>query len=85
MPGVLIIDSMAANRDCSCCWRFQTAIKSYCISVAVDAARFRRPVVPGDQLRVEMKVLPGVGTLQTRRKATVDGQLAEEATLMSRW
>ena len=51
--------------------------------VAVDGARFRRPVVPGDQLRVEMKVLSWRGDFcKLEGKATVEGQLAAEATLM---
>ena len=50
---------------------------------AVDGARFRRPVVPGDRLRVEMKVLNWRGDFcKLSGRATVNGQLAAEATLM---
>jgi 3-hydroxyacyl-[acyl-carrier-protein] dehydratase len=51
--------------------------------VAVDGARFRRPVVPGEQLRLEMTVLSWRGDFcKLQGKALVDGQLAAEATLM---
>jgi len=51
--------------------------------VAVDGARFRRPVVPGDQLRLEIKVVSWRGDFcKLDGRATVDGQLAAEATLM---
>jgi 3-hydroxyacyl-[acyl-carrier-protein] dehydratase len=51
--------------------------------VAIDDARFRRPVVPGDQLRVEVDVLSWRSTFcKLAGKATVNGELAAEATLM---
>jgi 3-hydroxyacyl-[acyl-carrier-protein] dehydratase len=51
--------------------------------VAVDGARFRKPVVPGDQLKVEMTVLNWRGDFcKLEGRATVDGKLAAEATLM---
>jgi 3-hydroxyacyl-[acyl-carrier-protein] dehydratase len=51
--------------------------------VAVDEARFRRPVVPGEQLRIEMTVLAWRPSFcKLRGIATVNGELAAEATLM---
>ena len=51
--------------------------------MAIDEARFRRPVVPGDQLRVEVTVLNFRGDFcKLQGKATVDGELAAEAILM---
>jgi 3-hydroxyacyl-[acyl-carrier-protein] dehydratase len=51
--------------------------------VAVDGARFRRPVVPGDQLRLETTVLSWRGDFcKLDGKATVNGQLAAEGTVM---
>ncbi|MFN7270376.1 MAG: 3-hydroxyacyl-[acyl-carrier-protein] dehydratase FabZ, partial [bacterium] len=47
-------------------------------------ARFRRPVVPGDQLRLEATVLKyRMGYAKLRAEATVDGQLVAEATITS--
>jgi 3-hydroxyacyl-[acyl-carrier-protein] dehydratase len=51
--------------------------------VAVDHARFRRPVVPGDQLKLEVKVLSWRGQFcKVEGRATVNGELAAEASLM---
>jgi UDP-3-O-[3-hydroxymyristoyl] N-acetylglucosamine deacetylase/3-hydroxyacyl-[acyl-carrier-protein] dehydratase len=50
----------------------------------VDKAKFRRPVLPGDQLRFELELLSlrrGICTMQGR--AYVEGQLAAEAELSS--
>jgi 3-hydroxymyristoyl/3-hydroxydecanoyl-(acyl carrier protein) dehydratase len=49
----------------------------------VDAAKFRRPVVPGDQLRIEMKVLKRKASVaKMAGSATVDGLLVAEAEVM---
>jgi 3-hydroxyacyl-[acyl-carrier-protein] dehydratase len=83
MPGVLIIESMAQTGGLLLLLEIPDRDKKLLYFVAVDGARFRRPVVPGDQLRVEMKVLSWRGDFcKLEGKATVDGQLAAEATLM---
>jgi 3-hydroxyacyl-[acyl-carrier-protein] dehydratase len=49
----------------------------------IESAKFRRPVVPGDQLRIEMELLNrrnNFGKMQGR--ATVDGKLASEAIVL---
>src|SRR3979411_538489 len=52
---------------------------------AVDEARFRRPVVPGDQLRMEVTVLKYRPTFcKLHAVATVNGEVAAEATLRCR-
>ena len=51
--------------------------------VAIDDARFRRPVVPGDQLRLEVTVLSYRNSFcKLQGLATVNGEAAAEATLM---
>jgi len=50
---------------------------------SMNDVKFRRPVVPGDQLRVEVDILAWKGDLcKIQAKAFVDGNLATEATLM---
>jgi 3-hydroxyacyl-[acyl-carrier-protein] dehydratase len=50
---------------------------------AIEKARFRRPVVPGDQLRLELEVLSRRTTFcQMKGKAFVDGRLAAEAVIL---
>jgi 3-hydroxyacyl-[acyl-carrier-protein] dehydratase len=83
MPGVLIIESMAQTAGLLLLQEVPDREKKLLYFVAIDNARFRRPVVPGDQLRVEVKVIAwrgGFGKFEGR--ATVNGDLAAEATLM---
>jgi len=83
MPGVLIIESIAQTGGVLLLQEVPDREKKLLYFVAVDGARFRRPVVPGDQLKLEMKVLSWRGDFcKLEGKATVDGELAAEATLM---
>ena len=83
MPGVLIIESMAQTGGLLLLQEVPDRERKLLYFVAVDGARFRRPVVPGDQLKVEMKVISWRGDFcKLDGRATVDGQLAAEATLM---
>jgi 3-hydroxyacyl-[acyl-carrier-protein] dehydratase len=53
------------------------------VFTGIDNARFRRPVVPGDQLRIEVTVINWRTTaVKLRGVATVEGKLACEATIM---
>ena len=83
MPGVLIIESMAQTGGLLLLLEVPDRENKLLFFVAVDGARFRRPVVPGDQLRIEMNVLSWRGDFcKLEGKAYVDGQLAAEGTLM---
>jgi 3-hydroxyacyl-[acyl-carrier-protein] dehydratase len=83
MPGVLIIEALAQTGALLLLQEIPDRGNKLLYLVAVDGARFRRPVVPGDQLRLEVKVLSWRGDFcKLDGMATVDGQLAAEATLM---
>src|SRR4029077_12141514 len=83
MPGVLIIESMAQTGGLLLLQEIKDRDKKLLYFVAIDNARFRRPVVPGDQLRVEVHVLAWRGDFcKLEGKASVNGELAAEATLM---
>lgn len=83
MPAVLIIESMAQTGGLLLLQEVPDREKKLLYFVAVDGARFRRPVIPGDQLRIEMEVLNWRGDFcKLEGRATVDGHLAAEATLM---
>jgi 3-hydroxyacyl-[acyl-carrier-protein] dehydratase len=83
MPAVLIIESMAQTGGLLLLQEVPDREKKLLYFVAVDGARFRRPVVPGDQLRIEMEVLNWRGDFcKLEGRATVDGKLAAEAILM---
>ena len=84
MPGVLIVEAIAQaggllltevpNRD-----------EMLMVFTGIEKARFRRPVVPGDQLRIEVVVKAWrITAARLEGKAYVDGKVAAEATVTCR-
>src|ERR1700692_820445 len=57
MPGVLIVEAMAQTAGGLVLKSIPARTSKLVLLVAVENARFRRPVVPGDTLRMEMKVI----------------------------
>lgn len=83
MPGVLIIEAMAQCGGVLLLQEVEQRERKLLYFVAIDGARFRRPVVPGDQLRVEVNVLNWRGNFcKLAGTATVHNELAAEAILM---
>ena len=83
MPGVLIVEAMAQTAGVQVLSTIPDRDQKLVFLVSVDAARFRRPVVPGDQLRIEMKVIKRKGTVaKMAGHVTVDGVLVAEAEVM---
>jgi 3-hydroxyacyl-[acyl-carrier-protein] dehydratase len=83
MPGVLIIEAMAQTAGVQVLSTIPDRQNKLVFLVSVDAARFRRPVRPGDQLRIEMKVIKRKGTVaKMAGHATVDGVIVAEAEVM---
>jgi len=83
MPGVLIIEAMAQVAGILVGKLAPHTRGKIMFLASVEEAKFRRPVVPGDQLRIEMKMLRLKHTVaKMQGLATVDGQVAAEATLM---
>jgi 3-hydroxyacyl-[acyl-carrier-protein] dehydratase len=81
MPGVLQIEAMAQTGGCLVRMREDSRGKLLFLA-GVDNARFRRPVVPGDVLRIEMTETYRRKSLgRTDGKIFVDGQLVAEATI----
>lgn len=88
MPGVLIVEAMAQaaaifsfcdEKNVSRLSHDQTAY----YLVGIDETRFRRPVVPGDQLRVEVQALRlGTSICKYQGRGLVNGQTVAEAKLM---
>jgi len=83
MPGVLIIEAMAQTAGVLVLKSIPDRHKKLVLLVAVENARFRKPVVPGDTLRMEMKVLKRKASVaKMAGVATVDGQVVAEAEVM---
>src|SRR6185437_10052822 len=80
MPGVLIVEAMAQTAGVQVLSTIPDRDKKLVFLVSVDSARFRKPVVPGDQLRIEMKVIRRKGTVAKMAGfAKVDGVVVAEA------
>jgi beta-hydroxyacyl-ACP dehydratase FabZ len=83
MPGVLIIEAMAQVSGILVGAVAPHTRGKIMFLASVDEAKFRKPVVPGDQLRIEMQLIRLKHTVaKIQGKATVDGQVVAEATLM---
>ncbi|PZO45246.1 MAG: 3-hydroxyacyl-[acyl-carrier-protein] dehydratase FabZ [Shackletoniella antarctica] len=82
MPGVLIIEAMAQVGGIVLSQI--PNVKGLCVFAGIDKVRFRRPVVPGDQLiiTVELLALKRLRFGKMHGRAEVDGQLACEGNLM---
>jgi len=84
MPGVLILEAMAQVGAVLWLAEEEDMTNKYVYFAGADKVRFRRPVVPGDQLRCELDVVRVRSrTCKVLGRATVDGELAAEATLLS--
>jgi beta-hydroxyacyl-ACP dehydratase FabZ len=84
MPGVLIVEAMAQTAGVMMLANLPDRESKLVFFTGIDAAKFRRPVVPGDQLRLELTVLrlrPRYTRL--RGEAYVDGELVAEAEISS--
>jgi beta-hydroxyacyl-ACP dehydratase FabZ len=83
MPGVMIVEAMAQTAGVQVLSNVPDRDQKLVFLVSVDAARFRRPVVPGDQLRIEMRVIKRKGSVaKMAGRVTVDGVLVAEAEVM---
>jgi 3-hydroxyacyl-[acyl-carrier-protein] dehydratase len=83
MPGVLIIESIAQIGGLLLLSEVKDRDNKLMYMAAVDKARFRRPVVPGDQLRIEVNVITFRGPFcKVAGVARVNGEVAVEATIM---
>jgi beta-hydroxyacyl-ACP dehydratase FabZ len=83
MPGVLIIEAMAQTAGVLVLGQIPDRENKLVFLASIERAKFRRPVVPGDQLRMEAIIVKNKITVaKISAKATVDGQLVAEAELM---
>jgi 3-hydroxyacyl-[acyl-carrier-protein] dehydratase len=85
MPGVLIVEAMAQATGLLAMESNPETVSPTTIYlfVGIDKARFKRPVEPGDQLRIEVNlnwVKRGIGSFTC--SATVDGKIAATADIM---
>jgi 3-hydroxyacyl-[acyl-carrier-protein] dehydratase len=85
MPGVLILEALA---QAAALLGYKTAqanpITHVTYLMTIDGAKFRKPVVPGDQLKLDVTLLRYKGQLlKVHGQALVDGQVAAEADFLA--
>jgi 3-hydroxyacyl-[acyl-carrier-protein] dehydratase len=83
MPGVLIVEAIAQAGGALLLTEIPDRESKLMVFTGIDSAKFRRPVVPGDQLRIEVTVLNWrTNAVRMRGIVTVEGKVACEAIVM---
>ncbi|MEW6733031.1 MAG: 3-hydroxyacyl-ACP dehydratase FabZ [Acidobacteriota bacterium] len=84
MPGVLVIEAMAQAGGLVLLGTIDEPQKKVLLFTGIDKAKFRRPVLPGDTLKIEMTLLRFNGRLcRLRGEAYVENRLVAEAEVSS--
>src|SRR5215510_3435830 len=84
MPGVLIVEAMAQTAGVLMLASLPDRESKLVFFTGIDGAKFRKPVIPGDQLKLELDVLRlRPRYIRLRGKAFVDGLLVAEAEISS--
>ena len=84
MPAVLIIEAMAQTGGVLLLSKMERPKEKLVYFMGIDRAKFRRPVLPGDQVRFELKLIKLKGRVcKMSGKAFVQDQLVAEAELLS--
>jgi 3-hydroxyacyl-[acyl-carrier-protein] dehydratase len=83
MPGVMIVEAMAQVAGVLVLNRIPDRKSKLVLLASIEEAKFRKPVLPGDQLRIEMKVIKIKSTVaKMQGTATVDGAVVAEAVVL---
>ena len=84
MPGVMIVEAMAQCGALMFLHMIENRDEKLFLFGGIDKARFRRPVVPGDQLIIECETLQQrATTVRLKGVARVEGVVVAEAELLS--
>ena len=85
LPGVLIIEAMAQAGGTLLLTEIPDRHDKLMVFTGIERAKFRRPIVPGDQVRIEVEVIIWRSrAVKMLGRALVDGKLACEATISCR-
>ena len=83
MPGVMIVEAMAQVAGVLVLNRIPDRKSKLVLLASIEEAKFRKPVLPGDQLRIEMKVAKRKATIaKMYGTAMVDGEVVAEANML---
>lgn len=83
-PGVLIVEAMAQTGGCLMMREIEDRDKKVIYFMGIEGVKFRKPVLPGDQLVMEVKMISAKGRIcKMRGEAFVEGVKVAEAEFMS--
>jgi 3-hydroxyacyl-[acyl-carrier-protein] dehydratase len=84
VPGVLLVEAMAQAGGLLLLHEVPDRANKLIYFTGIEGARFRRPVVPGDQVRLDIEILRYRSLhCKLQGRALVDGRVAAEAVIMS--
>ena len=84
MPGVLLVEAIAQAGGILLFHSIPDADRKFVVLSKIDNAKFRRPVVPGDQLRLEAEIIKLKAKFcRLKGRATVNGEIAAEGELVA--
>src|ERR1700757_549974 len=82
MPGVLIVEAMAQAGGALLLTEIPDREHKLMVFTGIERAKFRKPITPGDQVRLEVEVIVWrSNAVKMQGKAFVDGKLAGEAVI----
>lgn len=85
MPGVLIVEAMAQAGGILAMSEVEDPARKVVYFMSLDGVKFRRPVTPGDQLRLEVEVIRLKGPIcRMKGLGKVEDELVAEAQMMAR-
>ncbi len=84
LPGVLIIEAMAQTAGVLAFWTEESKGSSVAYFTSINKVRFRKPVVPGETIRLELDLIRRRGNIwRFQGHAYVDGQLVAEGEVQA--
>jgi beta-hydroxyacyl-ACP dehydratase FabZ len=84
MPGVLVVEAMAQTGAVGLLASLPDPQNKLLYFTGIDACKFRRPVIPGDQLRLELEIVTVRSKIsKCRGIARVNGAVCAEAQILS--
>jgi 3-hydroxyacyl-[acyl-carrier-protein] dehydratase len=84
MPGVLVMEAIAQAGGILLHYSIPEPENKFVFLSKIDKAKFRKPIVPGDQIRIEVDILKLKNRIcQIRGKAMIEGEVAAEGEILA--
>jgi len=84
MPGVLVMEAIAQAGGILLYYSIPEPENKFVFLSKIDKAKFRKPIVPGDQIRIEVDILKLKNRIcQIRGKAMIEGEIAAEGEILA--